>query len=74
LRSQNFVLSAATPRLFQIFTELAMHGVSPKGMHVGMLLASWHQKVSIAVHVAHVDNVLRGLSIRRRRRRRRRGR
>jgi hypothetical protein len=31
-------------------------------MHVGKLLASWRRKVSLAVHVAHADNVLRGLS------------
>jgi hypothetical protein len=31
-------------------------------MHVGMLLASWRRKVSLAVHVAHANNVLRGLS------------
>jgi hypothetical protein len=32
-------------------------------MYVGCLLfASWRQKVSLAVHVAHADNVLRGLS------------
>jgi hypothetical protein len=31
-------------------------------MHVGKLLASWRRKASLAVHVAHADNVLRGLS------------
>jgi hypothetical protein len=31
-------------------------------MHVGKLLASWLRRVSLAVHVAHADNVLRGLS------------
>jgi hypothetical protein len=31
-------------------------------MHVGKLLASWRRKFSLAVHVAHADNVLRGLS------------
>jgi hypothetical protein len=31
-------------------------------MHVGKLLVSWRRKVSLAVHVAHADNVLRGLS------------
>jgi hypothetical protein len=31
-----------------------------KGMH--LLLASWRRKVSLTVHVAHADNVLRGLS------------
>jgi hypothetical protein len=33
-----------------------------KGVHVDKLLASWRRKVSLAVHVAHADNVLRGLS------------
>jgi hypothetical protein len=31
-------------------------------MHVGKLLASWRRKISLPIHVAHVDNVLRGLS------------
>jgi hypothetical protein len=31
-------------------------------MHVGKLLASLCRKISLAVHVAHADNVLRGLS------------
>jgi hypothetical protein len=31
-------------------------------MHVGKLLAPWRLKVHIAIHVAHADNVLRGLS------------
>jgi hypothetical protein len=31
-------------------------------MHVGKLLASWRRKVSLAVHVAHADSILRGLS------------
>jgi hypothetical protein len=31
-------------------------------MHVGKMLASWRRKVPLAVHVAHADNVLRGLS------------
>jgi hypothetical protein len=31
-------------------------------MHVGKLLASCRQKVSLAVHVAHADSFLRGLS------------
>jgi hypothetical protein len=39
-----------------------MHEAASKGMHVGKLLDSWIRKVSIAVHVAHADNVLRGLS------------
>jgi hypothetical protein len=30
-------------------------------MHVGELLASWHRKINLAVHVTHVDNVLQGL-------------
>jgi hypothetical protein len=29
---------------------------------VGKLLASWRRKASLAAHVAHSDNVLRGLS------------
>jgi hypothetical protein len=33
-----------------------------EGMHMGKLLASCRRKVSLAVHVAHVCNVLRGLS------------
>jgi hypothetical protein len=44
-------------------TELAKRvAASEKGMHVGKLLASWHRKVSLAVHVAHADNFLRALS------------
>jgi hypothetical protein len=43
-------------------TELAKHASASKGMHVGKLLASWRRKFSLAVHVAHADNVLRGLS------------
>jgi hypothetical protein len=43
-------------------TELAKHAAGKKGMHVGKLLASSRRKVSLAVHVAHADNVLRGLS------------
>jgi hypothetical protein len=31
-------------------------------MHVGKLLASWRRNFSLAIHVAHADNVLRGLS------------
>jgi hypothetical protein len=46
----------ATPFL----TELAKHAAASNGMHVGKLLASWRRKVSLAVHVAHADNVLRG--------------
>ena len=42
--------------------ELAKQPAASKGMHVGKLLASWRRKVSLAVHVAHADNVLRGLS------------
>jgi hypothetical protein len=43
-------------------TELAKQAAASKGMHVGKLLASWRRKVSLAVHVAHADHVLRGLS------------
>jgi hypothetical protein len=32
-------------------------------MHVGKVLTSWRRHVSLAVHVAHADNVLRGLSV-----------
>jgi hypothetical protein len=42
--------------------ELAKEVVASKGMHVGKLLVSWRRKVSLAVHVAHADNVVRGLS------------
>jgi hypothetical protein len=31
-------------------------------MHVGKWLASWRRSVSLAVHVAYVDDVFRGLS------------
>jgi hypothetical protein len=44
-------------------TELAKHAAASKGrIHVAKLLASWRRKVSLAVHVAHADNVLCGLS------------
>jgi hypothetical protein len=43
-------------------TELAKPAAASKGMHVGKLLASYRRNVSLAVHVAHADNVLRGLS------------
>jgi hypothetical protein len=39
------------------------HAAASKGMHVGKLLACLRRKVSLAVHVADVDNVLRGLSV-----------
>jgi hypothetical protein len=42
--------------------ELAKRAAASQGMHVGKLLASWHGKASLAVHVVHADNVLRGLS------------
>jgi hypothetical protein len=42
--------------------ELAKQAAASKGMHVGKLLASWRRKVSLAVQVAHADNVLRALS------------
>jgi hypothetical protein len=42
--------------------ELAKQAAASKGMHVDKLLASWRRKVSLAVHVAHADKVLRGLS------------
>jgi hypothetical protein len=43
-------------------TELSKQAAASKGMHVGKLLASWRRKISLAVHVAHADSVLRGLS------------
>jgi hypothetical protein len=43
-------------------TELPKQEAASQGMHVGKLLASMRRKVSLAVHVAHADNVLRGLS------------
>ena len=43
-------------------TELSKHAAASNGMHVGNLLASWRRNVSLAVHVAHADNILRGLS------------
>jgi hypothetical protein len=43
-------------------TEMAKHAPASRRMHVGKLLASWHRKFSLAVHVAHADNVLRGLT------------
>jgi hypothetical protein len=43
-------------------TELAKQVATSKRVHVGKLLASWRRKVSLAIHVAHADNVLRGLS------------
>jgi hypothetical protein len=45
-----------------LLTELARHATASNGMHVDKLLASWRRKVSLAVYVAHADNVLRGLS------------
>jgi hypothetical protein len=45
-----------------VLTELAKQVAASKGMHVGKLLASWRRKVSLAVHVAHADKVLRALS------------
>jgi hypothetical protein len=45
-------------------TELAKQAIAFKGMHayVGKLLASWRRMVYLAVHVAHAEYVLRGLS------------
>jgi hypothetical protein len=45
-----------------VLTKLANQATASKGMHVGKWLASWCRKVSLAVHVAHTDNVLRGFS------------
>jgi hypothetical protein len=44
------------------FTELAKQVAASKWTYVGKSLDSWHRKASLAVHVAHADNVLRGLS------------
>jgi hypothetical protein len=44
------------------WTQPARQAAASKGMHVGKLLPYWRRKVSLAVHVAHADNVLRGLS------------
>jgi hypothetical protein len=43
-------------------TGLAKQAAASEGMHVGKVLASWRRKVSLAVHVARADNVLRSLS------------
>jgi hypothetical protein len=45
-----------------VLMEVAKQAAASKGMHMGKLLTSWRRKVSLAVHVAHTDNVLRGLS------------
>jgi hypothetical protein len=42
--------------------KLAKQATASKWMNMGKLLTSWRRKVSLAVHVAHTDNVLRGLS------------
>jgi hypothetical protein len=39
-----------------------MHAPASKRMYMSKLLASWRRKFSLAVHVVHADNVLRGLS------------
>jgi hypothetical protein len=44
------------------YTEVARHAAASNEIHVGKLLASWRREVSLAVHVAHADIVLRGLS------------
>jgi hypothetical protein len=44
-----------------LLTELAKQAAPSNGIHVGKLLAYWRRNVSLAVHVAHADNVLRGL-------------
>jgi hypothetical protein len=41
---------------------MARQAAASKGMNVGKLLASWRRKISLAVHVAHADIVLRGMS------------
>jgi hypothetical protein len=45
-----------------LLNEVAKHATASKGMHVGKFLASWSRMVFIAVHVAHLDKFLRGLS------------
>jgi hypothetical protein len=44
-------------------TELAKQVAASKGIHMGKLLASWRRNISLAVHVAHSNSVLRGLSV-----------
>jgi hypothetical protein len=44
----------------EFLNKLAKHATVYKGMHVGKLLVSWRTKVSLAVHAAYADNVLRG--------------
>jgi inner membrane protein involved in colicin E2 resistance len=56
------VLSEATGHATAFLTELAKEAAASKGMHVGQLLASWRRKLCLASHVAHADNVMRGLS------------
>jgi hypothetical protein len=43
-------------------TELAKQAAAAKEMHVNKLLGLWRRQVSLAVHVAHADNVSCGLS------------
>jgi hypothetical protein len=43
-------------------SELAKQATASKGMHMSKLLASWRRKISLVVHVAHADNVLRDFS------------
>jgi hypothetical protein len=46
-----------------LLTELTKQAAVCKGtMHVAKLLASWRRKLSLAVHAAHADNVVRMLS------------
>jgi hypothetical protein len=52
------VLSAATPRLFdRVGQTRSRLGRDAREQ----VFASWRRKLSLAVHVAHADNVLRGL-------------
>ena len=39
---------------------MAKQVAASQGMHVGKLLASLRRRISLAVHIAHADNVLRG--------------
>jgi hypothetical protein len=43
-------------------TQVAKYAAASKGMHVGKFFTSWRRKVSLVVHDAHADSVLRGLS------------
>jgi len=42
-----------------LLSEMAKQVAASQGMHVGKLLASWRRKISLAIHIAHADNVTR---------------